>query len=115
MEKLDHVEKLEPCALLLRIQNGAPAVEKCLMHPQIVKHKIIIWFSNSAPRYVSQEFENRDSYKHILVYQLSFLWIYVVTIVYQLIFAKDDLFMLPSGYLVCKWAEIRTPEKIPPM
>lgn len=42
MEKLDHVEKLEPCALLLRIQNGAPAVEKCLMHPQIVKHKIII-------------------------------------------------------------------------
>lgn len=56
----------------------------------------MIQYSRS-PRYVSQEFENRtytNTYWH--TNWASFEYIRSYLLVYQLIFAKDDLFMLPS-------------------
>ena len=54
-----------PHTLLVGIYNGAATVENILAASQKVKHRIIIWPSNSIPRSISKRIENRCSHKNL--------------------------------------------------
>ena len=48
------------CASLVGMGNGASSVENDTVGPQKIKHRIIIWLSNSTSRYIPPKFENKD-------------------------------------------------------
>lgn len=49
--------------LLVEMQNGSATVAKILAVPQKVKNNIIMWLSNSNPRYITKRIENICSHK----------------------------------------------------
>ena len=63
------MEKLEPSFIhLVRMKDGTVTSENNLAAPQKFKHRIIIWPSNSTPRYIPPKTENKTQ---TLVYEYS--------------------------------------------
>ena len=59
------LEKLKPSSTVMGTKKGTPAVQNSSSVPQSVKHRMLIWSSNSAPRYRPGRSENRYSNKDL--------------------------------------------------
>lgn len=82
-------------------------MENSVVVPQNSKHEITIQSSNSTPRYMPRRIASRDCNRYCTPTELLLSVYYY----YQFILPKEDLCVLPFGYLVCRAEEIRAPEK----